>query len=113
MENNQITKELNHSEVLGFVFELHKGGYRLVQISCTKIPNGYEIIYSFDKNYNMLNLKVSIAEIDEILSITSVYPYAFLYENEMKDLFGVHIDNINVDFAGNLYKLPIKTPFKQ
>jgi ech hydrogenase subunit D len=113
MENKQITKELNHSEVLGLVFELHRGNYRLVQISCTKIQNGYEIIYSFDKNYNMLNLKVTIAEIDEILSITSVYPYAFLYENEMKDLFGVHIDNINVDFEGNLYKLPVKTPFKQ
>jgi hypothetical protein len=44
-------------------------------------------------------------------SVSSIYPYAYLYENEMKDLFGIQIQNINLDFAGKLYRTAVKTPF--
>jgi ech hydrogenase subunit D len=40
-----------------------------------------------------------------------IYPNAFLYENEIHDLFGVAIKNINIDYRGTLYRTAIKVPF--
>ena len=72
----------------------------------------YEIIYTFGMGLLMENLKVTIPQTQGIISITSAYPCAFLYENEMHDLFGVEIRMINLDFRGNLYRTAVKTPFK-
>ena len=47
---------------------------------------GFELIYSFDKDHILLNLKLAIPEDEEIMSITGVYWSAFIYENEMQDL---------------------------
>jgi ech hydrogenase subunit D len=47
----------------------------------------------------------------EIPSITKIYPCAFLYENEMHDLFGIRIKDINIDYKGTLYKLARPKPF--
>ncbi len=40
-----------------------------------------------------------------------IYPNAFLYENEIHDLFGVVVKNITIDYRGTLYRTAIKTPF--
>ena len=47
----------------------------------------------------------------EVCSITEFYPYAFLYENEMKELFGVNILLIGLDYQKKLYRLKEETPF--
>ena len=73
----------------------------------------YEILYTFGMGLRMENLKVTIPQDTEISSITSVYPCAFLYENEMHDLFGVTIKMINLDYRGYLYRTAEKTPFKE
>jgi ech hydrogenase subunit D len=44
-------------------------------------------------------------------SISSIYSCAFLYENEMHDLFELQVDGMVVDFKGNLYKTAMKYPF--
>ena len=36
---------------------------------------------------------------------------AFLYENEIHDLFGVVITHISIDYQGTLYRTAISTPF--
>jgi ech hydrogenase subunit D len=40
-----------------------------------------------------------------------IYPNAFLYENEIHDLFGVGITHIAVDYRGTLYRTALGTPF--
>jgi len=86
--------------------------YRLVQIGCTKTSEGYEVNYSFDKNYKFVNYRIKLASNEEeIPSITGIYWNAFLYENELHDLFGLKIKGINVDFQGKLYKLAQPFPF--
>jgi ech hydrogenase subunit D len=40
-----------------------------------------------------------------------IYPGAFLYENEIHDLFGVTIRHIAVDYLGTLYRTALMTPF--
>jgi ech hydrogenase subunit D len=40
-----------------------------------------------------------------------IYQNAFLYENEIHDLFGVAVTNISIDYHGTLYRTSIKAPF--
>jgi ech hydrogenase subunit D len=51
-----------------------------------------------------------VAPGDEVPSVSMIYPNAFLYENEIHDLFGVPIKNITIDYGGRLYQTAIKTP---
>lgn len=97
-------------EIAAKALAIKAEGYRLVQISCTD-DGGYDIIYSFDKEGALVLLRLHTAYDTEVPSISSIYFPAFLYENEMKDLFGVKISNIVVDYGGNFYKLQKKTPF--
>ena len=92
--------------------KLKFAGYHLIQQCATRIPDAYELIYTFGKDLEMKNLKIILPEDQEISSITSIYPCAFIYENEMHDLFGIQIKMINIDFEGKLYRTAIETPFK-
>ena len=49
--------------------------------------------YSFAKDYDFYNYKIAIDINDEIPSISCIFKAAYLYENEMKDLFGININN--------------------
>jgi ech hydrogenase subunit D len=111
MEYSQTFEEIQKLELLSRIFNMNKDGYRLVQISVTVALDKFEIYYSLSKDYNMVNLKIMLGKEEEIESISGIYKYSYLYENEMKDLFGVKVININLDFKGNLYKTAIKTPF--
>ena len=92
--------------------KLKFAGYHLIQQCATRVPDAYELIYTFGKELEMKNLKMVLPEDQEISSITSIYPCAFIYENEMHDLFGVQIKMINIDYEGKLYRTAIETPFK-
>jgi ech hydrogenase subunit D len=48
---------------------------------------------------------------EEVPSISVIYPNAFLYENEIHDLFGLITRNMSVDYRGTLYRTALKTPF--
>ena len=95
------------------VQELKDAGYRLVQIGCTRLEQ-FELNYSFDKNYEFVNLRLAIpSNSQEIPSISGIYLAAFLYENELHDLFGLNIKNIAVDYQGNFYRTTVKWPFSE
>jgi len=107
----QVFQDIQKLELLNKLFEMSRNGYRLAQISVTVVNDKFEIIYSLSKDYSLVNLKVMIGKEEDIESVSGVFKYSYLYENEMKDLFGVKVKNINLDFKGNLYKTSIKTPF--
>lgn len=90
----------------------HEGGYRLVQICATKTEKGYDLIYTFGKGYDLLNLLVVLPPGMEIVSISKIFEPAFLYENEIHDLFGINVKMMTLDYEGNLYRIKAKTPFK-
>ena len=111
MNMNQEIKELKANELISNVSRLFKEGYRLVQISCSK-SDKLQLDYSFDKEYFLLNLRLFLSlENPEIQSITDIYWSAFTYENELHDLFGIHVREINVDFKGNFYRIQEEAPF--
>jgi len=99
-------------ELVPHALQFRHDGYRLLQICSTRIEGGYELSYSFAKGYEMVNLRLSLREEEEITSISDIFEPAFLYENEIVDLFGAKITLISLDYKGNLYRLAKKTPFK-
>jgi ech hydrogenase subunit D len=113
MNEKQDYINIGVNELLNKVSELKNSGYRLVQIGCTASLTP-EINYSFDRDYHFINLKVNFASFDEGLpSISFLYGNAFLYENEIHDLFGVKFKNITVDYQGNFYRMSVKYPFRK
>lgn len=105
--------EIQPEQLVSTAMQLNKDLYRLVQIHAVRIENGFELTYSFSKDYEFLNYRLVIGEDVVVTSISGVYETAFLYENELKDLFGVKIDLINLDYKGNLYRIEQTAPFKE
>jgi ech hydrogenase subunit D len=103
--------DIEAPELLKQVQDMKENGFRLVQISCTRLIDIFELYYSFDKDYDFINIKLNITAEVEIPSISFIYQPAFLYENEIHDLFGIKINNISIDYNGGLYKMSVKTPF--
>ncbi len=110
MEPQTITP-ISVGDVVRKVEQAKKDGNRLVQIGCTKIEDNFEILYVFDKDYKLTNYRVTVKQTDEIPSISGVYFGAFVYENEIHDLYGIHVKGINIDFKGTFYKTVVKHPF--
>ena len=88
-------------------------GRRLSQICSAYANEKIELSYSFadDETNQYHNLRLVIDKDTEVSSITEFYPYAFLYENEMKELFGVNIQMINLDYGNKLYRINEEAPF--
>ena len=107
----QTTTPIDVGKLIGRVEQFRSGGYRLVQINATKVGDLYEINYSFDKDYKFENIRITIPIEMEIPSISGMYWGAFVYENEMHDLFGIQVKGINIDYKGNLIKTTIRYPF--
>ncbi|WP_026892027.1 NADH-quinone oxidoreductase subunit C [Lacrimispora aerotolerans] len=106
----ETLKEISASDLLTETLKLKNEGYRLVAISST-YKEEMELTYSFDLNYELVNLRLHIDTEAELDSISIIYPYSFLYENEIKELFGIKINGITPDYNNSLYKIPVKAPF--
>lgn len=108
-EQKMIDVEI--SELVDKAREYREAGYRLVQINATRTQQ-FELNYSFDKEYQFVNLRIQVPTQETVVpSITSVYWNAFLYENEMHDLFGITITGIAIDYQGKFFRIAKKFPF--
>ena len=102
------------SALITKVGDLKQNGYRLVQICGVNVDDDtYEIVYSFDKDHVLYNLRVEVKiDVDEVESITGFYWPAFIYENEIHDLFGVKFNHSALDYQGKFFKIAEETPWK-
>ncbi len=88
-----------------------ESGWRYVQILAVNKDDGVDLVYSFMKDGTLENLVVSDVPRDaHIPSITDTFLEAFVCENEIHDLFGVHFDGIAIDFKGNFYHVSADAP---
>lgn len=99
-------------DLLEKAMDLKAEGYRLGQICCTNVADGFELLYSFDKDHTLLNLKVTLSFDDEMISITGPYWPAFVYENEVRDLFGITFKHNALDFGGHFFRVSKPTPWR-
>jgi len=114
MKKEDTIINIERENLLSKVKEKSENGYRLVQMGCTNLKDGdVEVNYSFDLNYEFINFRVKLTANALVLpSISEIYFCAFLYENEIHDLFGISITDIALDYKGKFYKTTEKFPFK-
>ncbi len=87
-------------------------GARLAQIGATRLPEALELTYSFDVEGRLASYRIQVpAAAARVPSITPIYWCAFLYENEMHDLFNLQVDGMAIDFKGELYHTTVKFAF--
>lgn len=88
--------------------------WRYVQTLAVKTDKGTDLIYSFMKHSNLDNVKiVAVKDTDSVKSITDYYIEAFVWENEIHDLFGVSFSDIAIDFNGSFYNLSEENPMSK
>ncbi len=95
----EITSDQLQSEISNCKYQ----GYRFITATCA--DNGddtIDILYHLDKDYEMRNYRVTVKKDEEIPSISNIFFCAVLVENEMKELFGINISNIALDFGGHM-----------
>ncbi len=86
-------------------------GWRFVQLLAVNTDEGIDLIYSFMKDNVLENDEVKgLTNTDIVPSITDEYLEAFVFENEVHDLFDIQIKGIAIDFGGHFYKLHEKAP---
>lgn len=85
---------------------------RFVQILAVNTDAGIDLVYSFMKDDGALsNYEVKgVKKTDVVPSITGNFLAAFVFENEIHDLFGVTIEGIAIDFGGKFYQLAQSEP---
>lgn len=112
-------------ELLSHVKALKGVGARFVQMHAERnVDDGsYRLVYTFinvraaqehiaqDGSYAIENLVVEgIDQYQEIPSISSYYPAVFPFENEVHDLFGLAITDMQIDFKGFFYQVSTAGP---
>lgn len=112
-------------ELLPHVQALKGAGARFVQMHAERcVDDGsYRLVYTFinvraaqeqiaqDDSYAIENLVVEgIDQYQEVPSISSYYPAVFPFENEVHDLFGLAITDMQIDFKGFFYQVSTAEP---
>lgn len=93
-------KELAPENLLNEVAACRLQGYRWVTISCTDLGPAYDLLYHFDLDYELLNLRLQLPKGRELPSVSKVYLAAAIVENEIKDLFGISFTGLALDYEG-------------
>jgi ech hydrogenase subunit D len=112
MNQPQVSEPIMVDGLVDRVRVLREEGWRLVQVGGTGLGERLEVNYSFDREGHFLNLRLELPADDaRIPSISSVYWCAFIYENELHDLYRVQVDGMALDFGGKFYQMRVKFPF--
>ncbi len=106
----QEVETIDLSDLLSRVALQKAAGDRLIAISCATVEGTYEITYSFeDRDHRFTHLRIVVPPGATIPSVTPSFWGAFVYENEIHDLYGITVTGINVDYGGHFYTT--KVPF--
>jgi ech hydrogenase subunit D len=96
----------------------HADGWRLAIINTTSIlpvegmeGGAFDISWSFARDQGIEHIRERVLPGEEVPSISASFGAAFLYENEMRELFGVNVTGIALDLKGQLYKTSSIVPF--
>lgn len=97
-------KPLGLGELRHEAAALKADGWRFVQTHAVNGERGIDLYYSFMKDGNVLNYRIEGVTSDQpVPSITDLFLAAFVFENEARELFGVNMRDIAIDFHGSMY----------
>lgn len=102
---------LSVEELPALAAEKKAEGARFVQLLAVNTEEGIDLVYTFMKGGVLTNHEIKgVGPDTTVSSITDQFLAAFVFENEVHDLFGVSISDIAIDFGGNFYALSQKEP---
>lgn len=90
------------SDLRARVQAAHDRGLRFMTATCLDAGEDYELYYHFADGADMSHLHLQVKKGTPVPSISGIYMCAFLVENEIKELFGVPIEDIVIDYRGHL-----------
>ena len=93
--------------------DMKADGRRLVVITCTAAAEEYDITYSFAKGNDLVHYRLTVPEGAVIPAIDASFGGAFVYENEIHDLYGFTFTNMAIDFKGTFIRTSVPYPFKK
>lgn len=105
--------EISKAQLLSEAQSMLSQNYRFVTATCVDLGEGnLDVLYHFDKNMQLHNLRIKAKRGEDIPSISPVYLCAVLIENEMKELFGLNVTGIAIDYGGHMLLTPeeLKNP---
>ena len=82
-----------------------------VEVAAPETPGVFEIAWGFVKDGKLETIREQIVAGDQVPSISEFFGAAFLYENEIRELFGIDVTGIGMDLRGQLYKTATRVPF--
>jgi ech hydrogenase subunit D len=97
-------KDIPKEELLKEVQKYQENKARLVTTVCNDLGDKLEATYYFNESPAMTMSAVRIVvDKDEVVpSISKIYLAAVLNENEMKEMFGMKLNDIAIDFGGHM-----------
>jgi ech hydrogenase subunit D len=101
MENIiQITK----NDIVNEGKKLLDAGAKFVTAVCNDLDEKLEVTYVFSSNrgVNLTCLRYSVGKDEEVPSLTGATLSTLLIENEMKELFGLKVKDLAIDYGGHL-----------
>ncbi len=87
-------------EIPAEVWKLKTDGYRFVTMTCCDQGDAHDILYHFDKNYQLKHLRIRLPKGTSLPSVSAIFFAALIVENEMQDLLGVTVSGMAIDFKG-------------
>lgn len=85
------------------VTEKHRFGWRFATMTCVDKGDAFDLMYHFDKEYQLVTLRLQVPHGQPVPSVSRIYFAATIIENEIKDMFGVLFTDILIDFGGRLF----------
>jgi hypothetical protein len=124
---------MDRTAFLSRVEAYHKTGWRLALINATTVmpaegeeegasgEGAFELAWGFARDGRsgeageaagtLELIRETVKPGEEVPSVSGYFGAAFLYENELRELFGIEVTGIEVDLKGQLYKTATRIPF--
>ncbi len=85
--------------------------FRFVTMTAVDSDTHFDIYYHFDLNYELINFQLKLEKGKALPSISGVCPPALIVENEIQDLFGIIVTDLNLDYQDH-FILSADAPLK-
>ena len=101
MEN---IKDINKEELLAEGKKFLDQGGKFVTSVCSDLDDNLEITYFFsiDAGRSLNGLRYKVVKDEEVPSLSGTTLATVLIENEMKELFGLKVKDLAIDYGGHL-----------
>jgi len=96
--------QVTNGELVAKAKEMKNKGARYITVTARDLGDTLEVIHHFEVQDSVENIYTKVRKGEKVHSITSVYPVAFIAENEARDFFGIEFEGLNLDLGGKMLK---------